>query len=440
MPIEDDATIARFNVRRRGSETSELHAHVARLVWAVLHDTKPAVRPAAKVLRVGAEEFDDQLADVLVVRTGVTGTELALELHGADGQAGRRSASVIAAGREGRWSFDLGPFADLIRRSDEGRLTFRMLVNGWPVHVADIVARIEVSRWRATTRIADDFAEVVLSFDQERDVRGRIARLWPQHRPWERPIETPIADGAREARFAGYGLLSPGPTSRRSRSRILGSRRGARATEGRPRGRSSRGRANRSTSISNPWIRETRRSHVIWALTGHDTPDELEAAALAGIAKDLATAAAFSLLDTPPTMPSPAAFHRVARLLTRSDRLLCRALLSAARGGRDRAAEMNRLSLRLMPRLEPTADELDDADATGAMADKSAHCRQSGRSVGSAGRERGGQRCETFLGWTPGSSSPQVGGAQVNQAFLAMPADVLREIRRSLGAASEPAP
>ena len=429
--LEEDATIARFAARAPGAETLELQAHVARLVWTVLHDTKPAVRPSARVLRIGAEEFDDQLADLLVVRTGVPGTELTLQLRAANEELAS-SAIVHAAGREGRWSFDLGPFSDIIRRSDEGRLSVQLIVNGWPVHVADIVARIEVSHWRAQTRIADDFAEVVVAFDQERDVRGRVARLWPQHRPWERPIEVPVADGAREARFAGYGLVSPGPyLAEISIADPWVSP--SRPRDGGPTARTvvvgSREQIDTYLEELDP---DQALSHLVWALTGHVDEHPPDASALESVAGELAAAAAFTLTDTPRQVASPASFRRVARLMSTSDRLLCRALVAAAEDELVEGPDLVRLSLRLLPELEPVADEVPEADAA-ALWRASPIVAAALDAPWATFDESAAARCETFLGWTPDTQSLPTGGARVDQAFVAMGRDMLKEIRRSLG-------
>jgi hypothetical protein len=436
VSIEDDATIARFTVRGHGMDTIELHAHVARLVWSIVHDTKPAVSPAAQVLRIGAEEFDDQLADIITVRTGIPGTELALELHGAAGLL-RESSAVLAAGKEGRWSFDLGPFSDPIRRSSEGRLALRLLVNGWPVHVADIVARVEITRWSVTTRIADEFVEAVVSFAQERPVSGRIGRLWPQHRPWEHPIETPIADGATDVRFAGYEQLTPGPylaeiaiadpwvTPRPPR-------------DGSPNARSihlgTREQFKQYMSGLDP---HDPHAHLIWALSGHENEHQLDTPALSRVAGDLIVAAAFTLEDTPRDVATPAALHRVARLLDRSDRILGEAIVSAAEEDAVGAAELARLSLRLLPALEPKDEPLTESGATALW--RTAPLLATMLDVPrSEYDEAAAARCETFLGWVPGGDLPDTGGALVTQAFLAMPPYALDDIRRSLGLLPSP--
>ena len=132
LELPEPLTSVSCTARTEGSPALELRVSIARLLWAVVHDGKPAVHPAASVVRVGSEEFDDQLADLIVVTTGIAGTELSLELRAAGRLAGS-VGPVLAGGRDGRWSFDLGPFTDTIRRSSEGRLRFDLIVNGLPV-------------------------------------------------------------------------------------------------------------------------------------------------------------------------------------------------------------------------------------------------------------------------------------------------------------------
>jgi len=188
-----------------------LRVRVARLVWAITHETKPAVAPSAHVLKIGVEEFEDELADVLTVRTGRPGTELELVLEDRARRVIQRVERGLAAGAAGRWSFDLAPFADTIRRSEDAGLSLHLLVNGFDVRVADLVARVEVEAIRARSRLAGDFAAVSVSFDEARTINGRVARLWSLHRPWEGPIVEQIADGERQVEVSGYARVPPGP-------------------------------------------------------------------------------------------------------------------------------------------------------------------------------------------------------------------------------------
>jgi hypothetical protein len=427
--LPEPLTSINCSARTEGGPPLELRVIIARLLWAVVHEGKPAVHPAASVVRVGSEEFDDQLADLIVVTTGIAGTELSLELRAA----GRLAGSVgpaLTGGRDGRWSFDLGAFTDAIRRSSEGRLRFDLIVNGLPVHVVDVVAKIEVSRMYAQTRIAGDFVEAILTFDQQRLVTGRVARLWSEYRPWDAPAESAIADGETTAQFSGYDTLTPGPYlaeiavadswvrptrprdgSATASSVALGSREEIEAHLG-------------SLDPGDP------RTHITWALSGHDTELCATPDALLPVAGDVAHAAGFALDNAARGADPPAAFRRVAALLRASDIVLCTGLVDASEKGRLDESTMSRVSLWLLEHLEATNEELDPS----AIAALWRACPPiaAALDIPWAGYGAAGERCATFLAWTPDSGAPSPAGAQVNQFFLTRGAPELAEIRRSI--------
>jgi hypothetical protein len=408
----------------------ELRVSVARLLWAVVHDGKPAVRPAATVVCVGSEEFDDQVADLLVVNSGVSGTELELELR-AGTERLLRLGPVTAASREGRWSFDLGPFADPIRRSSEGRFEFWLQVNGWPVRVADVVAKIKVSHLQAQTRIAGEFIEAVVSFEEERDVKGRIARLWSEHRPWDPPLEAPIADGEHAARFGGYGVLAPGPYL----AEVAIADSWARPTRPLDGGSAARtvtiGSREEITTHLEALDPADPLTHVTWALSGHEGPPPPSDEVLLAAAGEIASATSYALIDTPRGDRSPAAFRRAAALLCSSDRVLCAGLVDASEDELVELDAIARMSLRLLEVLDPTSEEL----APGGM---SALWRASPPTAASldvpwAGYEGAQARCETFLGWVKDDGPPPAAGGRVSQLEMTLPAHVLQDLRRELG-------
>ena len=94
--------------------------------------------------------------------------------------------------------------------------------------------------------------------------------------------------------------------------------------------------------------------------------------------------------------------------------------------------DLTRLSLRLLPELEPVADEVPEADAA-ALWRASPLVAAALELPWARFDEAAAARCETFLGWTPPSEDLPAGGGRVDQAFLAMSRDMLQEIRRSLG-------
>ena len=428
--VAPEANFALLTARPTGRSPLEFRVSIARLLWAVVHEAKPAVHAAAEILRIGAEEFDDQLADLLVVSTGVPGSELELELRAA-GERLRSLGPFSAAGREGRWSFDLGPFSDLIRGSPEGRLEFWLQLNRWPVHAADVLARIQVSHLRAQTRISGDFVEAVITFNQEREIKGRIARLWSDYRPWDPPLEAPIPDGERAARFAGYELLAPGPYL--AEVAIAD----AWVRPGRPRAGGPTARTVAIGSVEEIAEHLDRLdpsdplTHVTWGLSGHAEPSPLSPQELLPVAPEIASAAAFVLLDTPRDATSPAAFLRVADLLSSSDQVLCAGLVETSEDELVEADNMARLTLRLLERLDPTSEELDPARASALW--RASPPIAARLDVPWAGHDEGAAaRCQTYLGWENPLETPVEGG-QVRQAEVALPASVLEDLRRTLG-------
>jgi hypothetical protein len=427
--LPEPLTSISCTARTEGSPPLDFRVTIARLLWAVVHDGKPAVHPAASVVRVGSEEFDDQLADLIVVTTGIAGSELSLELRAAGRLAGS-VGPVLAGGRDGRWSFDLGPFTDSIRRSSEGRLRFDLIANGLPVHVVDVVAKIEVSRVHAQTRIAGDFVEAILTFDQERLVTGRVARLWPEYRPWAAPAESPIADDETTVRFSGYDTLAPGPYL----AEIAVADGWVRPTRPRDGSATASSIALGSREEIEAYLDHLDpadpRTHITWALSGYNTELRPTADELLPIAVDVAHAAGFALHDVPADADSPPAFRRVAALLRTSDRVLCAGLVDASETGRLDDGTMARVSLRMLENLEPTNEELDPAGIAALW--RASPPIAAALDVPWAAYGAAGERCETFLAWTPDSGAPSAVGAQVNQFFLTRSEPELTEIRRSI--------
>lgn len=428
--IPDATTFGLLRILPSSGTPIELRVSIARLLWAVVHEGKPIVRPAAAVVRIGSEEFDDQLADLLVVNTGVAGTELQLELRAGD-QRLLGMGPVHASGREGRWSFDLGPFTDPIRRSSEGRLEFWLLVSGWPVHVADVLAPIVVSHLQAHARVVDDLIEATVTFEQDRDIKGRVARLWPEYRPWDPPLEVPVGDGENAALFAGQPGLALGPYL--AEVAIADSWvRPTRPAYGGPTARSvAFGTREEIEAYLDTLDAADPLSHVTWALAGHEGAVAPSAEVLLPAASQIASAAAFALLDTPPSAGSPAAFRRIAELLCSSDRVLCAGLIGASEDELVSSEGMYRLSLRLLENLDPTCEELDPYEM-GALWRASPPVAAV-LDVPWASYEGAQERCETFLGWQKDEAPPSDKGGQVRQLEMTLPARVLEDLRRELG-------
>lgn len=429
-PAEHESLVA-TSIERASGEHLDVVVRVPRLLWTIVHETKPAIEPRSAVARVGKEEFDDHLADLLLVSLGRSDITLQLELREPAGESLRTSETVVTAGRDGRWTFNLGPFSDLIRDSSAGRLEFRLHVGAHDIHVADVVAHVEVHRLTASTRVAGDFTEVVLRFEQERDVRDRVARLWSEHRPWAQPVVTAIPDGENEVSVSGYDVLPPGPYVAEIavddpwRTTTWPSQEGAGVRTLKLGTSEEIGAYLTSLDPDDP------RSLITLALSGRFGETEFAISALASCADELAAALVHGLRDVDPIAVTPRAFQRVASIATARDHVLCAALLAAAEAGlADR--QLVRISLRMIPLLDPVGDPVDDADMAAlwrsvpivaaaidlprVLADPTAT-----------------DRCRSILGWYPGAAAPERDGAQVNQLLLAMERDQLREIRQTVG-------
>ena len=426
LAFADDATAARCSVLRDGHEALALRVGVDRLLWTIVHDTKPAVRAAASLVRVGAEEFEDYLADLLLVQTGRDGVPLQLELLDGD-TVQQRSDIVLSSGAEGRWSFDLGRFADYIRASGAGRLGFRLLVDGWPVHVADVVAPIEI---RAVSAHRDATGAVTARFEQERVVHSRIARLWSDDRPWEAPAEVDVEDGAGEVEFGGpvwpgryrfevavadawTAPARPSPESPAARSLQLGSREDV---------------ASYLASLDprEPHTTLTRSLAGVAPAADGDPP------ALEAIAGDIARACLHVLRDVPAGVRSNAALQRVLTLLCSSDHLLCAGLLSVAESEAASTGELTRLGLRVLFDRTSSADPVDAETMSGLW-------RSSAIVAGwldipwARLDEEADERCEALLGWSHDGQLSATEGARLSQQEVALPADLLEDIRRTIG-------
>lgn len=190
-------------------EKLELRVDVPTLLWTLVHDTKPATPPSAQRIRVGAEEFDDELADSVVVRVGRPNVPLALSLR--DGQTTlTEELTALSAGAEGRWSFDLSPLATTIRRHADVAPRIWLRVGTREACIADVIPQLELTGLRAQSRVTDAFTHVLVSFEQSRQPRHRVVRLWSMDRPWDRPISEEVAEGTTCVEISGWDRIAPG--------------------------------------------------------------------------------------------------------------------------------------------------------------------------------------------------------------------------------------
>lgn len=196
---------------RAGSATRQLDLRIdlPSLVWTLVHETKPAAAAGVERLRVGAEEFDDELADALVVRVGRP--DVALGLSVRDGREILADELIAqSAGPDGRWAFDLAPLAPTIRQHADLSPSIWLRIGSRELCVADVIPQLVLTKLQAQSRVVDDFSHVHVWFEQERRPRHRVVRLWALERPWDPPISAPVADDAAHAELSGWDVIPAG--------------------------------------------------------------------------------------------------------------------------------------------------------------------------------------------------------------------------------------
>ena len=427
--IPDATTFGLVRILPSSGTPIELRVSIARLLWAVVHEGKPIVRPAAAVVRIGSEEFDDQLADLLVVNTGVAGTELPLELRAGDQR-------LLG------WALSMPPAARAVGASTSVRSPTRSdeaprVGSGsgcWSAAGPCTWSTCSPGSWCATCRPmrvwSGDLIEAAVTFDQERDIKGRVARLWPEHRPWDPPLEVPIADGEKAALFAGQPGLARARTSRRWRSPIRGCGRRARLTAGRPPAPWRSVPVRKSRPISTPLIPPTR-SHTSrgrWAVTRGPSPERRSPVACGGT---IASAAAFALLDTPAGAALRPRFGGSPSFCALMTGCSAPAWLARPRTAVSSTRAWTAVSLRLLEKLEPMNEELDPATIAALWRASPPSPPRSTSRGPSYGGAQGAMRNIPRL--ADGRSPPSHKGAQVRQFVMTLPARVLEDSPRAGG-------
>lgn len=402
---------------------------IPRLIWGITHDTKPAVAPAAEVLKVGAEEFEDHLADVLTIRTGKPGTPLQLMLR-----CGTRIVKSLdiceAAGIDGRWSFDLEPFAETIRTSDEAGLAFYLGVEGRDVRLAQIVPNIDVRAITADSRVADDFTSVIVHFKQERMIRGRCVHLWSLHRPWEGPTTEPVPDDLWEVEVAGLERVPAGPYLAEigilddwvgPRRPALGALNTGQISVG-SRDDLEERLQELSTMGEKGWVELAVAGQVL---------SETESGLTPAISARAALALGFLLRDMPPGASASASFQGARRLATASAGGLLRGIVDAVTSGQIEVEETARISMRTVGRtweLEPPSDAglLEDAWSVCPVLAARFDVRASETDQPAA------ERCDRFLGSSGDDLRLDSSGGRVSQVEAGRSAAELRAMKRFL--------
>jgi hypothetical protein len=193
----------------RATQQLDLRIDLPSLVWTLVHETKPAAAAGVERLRVGAEEFDDELADALVVRVGRPDVPLGLSVR--DGREMLTDERIAqSAGSDGRWAFDLAPLAPTIRQHADLAPRIWLRVGSRELCVAEVIPQLVLTRLQAQSRVVDDFSHVHVWFEQERRPRHRVVRLWSLDRPWDPPISAPVADDATSAELSGWDAIPAG--------------------------------------------------------------------------------------------------------------------------------------------------------------------------------------------------------------------------------------
>ena len=108
------------------------------------------------------------------------------------------SGTHEASGNDGRWTFRLSPFTDTLQTSAAPHLTLELAVGPRRLPVAKIVTHLHVKNIQATTTMEDGKGLVLLTFQENKPLRGRVARLWALDRSWEAPVSVPIPDQQTE--------------------------------------------------------------------------------------------------------------------------------------------------------------------------------------------------------------------------------------------------
>lgn len=424
---DDIATSVVVAMKRDDGLGVDLRVDVPRLLWTIVHDTKPQLERAARVVRVDAEEFDDHLADLLLVDVGRPGVSFVLELRDREERVLAGSPVVTTAGSSGRWSFDLGQFADTIRSSAGARLSFHLRLGLRSVHLADVVTGVHVSSVVATA--TDD--QVVVAFDQRRRVDDRVVRLWSSAQPWRPPVVRSVIDGNSKVAFPRNAELPPG-------------RYVAEVAIDDPWRALSRPKA--SSPATRPIVVGTRPEHqewlaqldgsdplslVTWVLARHHGETSFATEQLVTVAAEIAVALRSLMADTGAGQEAGRAFAALTSVITARDVVLVAVLEALAELGLP-DAESCRIAIRLVEHLDPTSDELDSQAITTVwrIAPSVAVALDLPWAAHDAAAA---DRCRLHLGWSVDDAMPTTKGACIGGLELNLPAQQLRDLRFALG-------
>lgn len=209
IPIEDDSAAVDFTVADAADVELELRCRVSKLLWAMVDEAEPGLRFRSSVPVVSMRRVVDGEISALAIRVG--DEDIPLQLHlVVDGQPVQVSDKVKSGRGEGRWTFDLAPFRDVLRTTDAGAASFVLRVGEVPVTVVGLRASVAVRDLQATGRVLDDFCSINVSFTSLAHQRDRVLRLWSVSRPWEGPVVEPVEDGSESVLVSGWDRIVAG--------------------------------------------------------------------------------------------------------------------------------------------------------------------------------------------------------------------------------------
>ncbi len=164
---------------------------IPRVLWSIWRQADPVHENQSDVLILEPREFDDPSLQ-LGVSTGV-GCELTVVLVDASGEQMQSIGRERTSDTHGRRTFGLHKAADTVRHVDADVLTIQLLAGGIAVDAVKIHRRLRITDLVAEVVVDDESCNLDLAWQEEGPNHPRRALLWPEERPWEDPIDVPLA-------------------------------------------------------------------------------------------------------------------------------------------------------------------------------------------------------------------------------------------------------
>jgi len=408
-----------------------LSVRVSKVLWSLGRTGTKEVSWGQEPVVLAADELGGTDPASLLVRTGLHDLSLRLDL--SDGrQTLQESAKVAVGGADGRWRFDLGRFSESVERSDAPLLSLHLWVGSRPVSVAKIRQSLEISDLRAVSRIAGDFTQVDLTFDEGRVLENRVARLWSITRPWDPPISEQVPSGqSGHVEIGGYGRIRAGhylaevavddgwtSVARPSSS----DQRCSTVQVGTPNDLLARLRQDPF-----PPPLDVLESIVVTGRAQRRLePSEIRAIGAAAI--DVAV----RMLDGEVGRhdASSAGFPAVHRMLTSGSSALGEALVACREEGRRSTAELLPLTTAYLREFQPAEEEMSDGSLR-ALWQVAPSLAAAQELRGQTGPERASRLAE-FTGWDENSGSDPSSGGPVTQLYIGIPPEQMATLQRSM--------